>query len=501
MDVAREDPTIVQLSHGPGRLIAPALALAVLLGTVRGWAALAPYLDGLTPGAVNTLRLTASAGAWLASAWLVSRCVDLVFWDRFVAARLGGPVPGLLKSVGTLLVFLLAIGGFIGVTLGYSVTGFWATSSVLGIIVGLALQSMIADVFSGIAINVDRPFAIGDWIMIQPHGSTEPLSGQVVEVSWRATRLRTIDNVTHVVPNNLLGTVVVTNLSMPDPTRRFELKVCIDFSVTSERVLRILRAAVRSVEGVLADPAPKARIDDVSRDGVLYHVHYWLRPDLVSPRKGKHLVSESVLQHLRAAGIALAHRKQDLHMGPLRKIELDLDADRRDLVKRIALFENLEEDEIASIAANMRQRSFEMGDVVIEKDEDGDSMFFIVEGLLDVLVPVDGNDEPLCVGQMAAGDFFGELSLLTGAPRSATIRAAADSVAFEITRDDIRELVTTRPNVARRMSRVIAERQAERAEARDRASQERLEKETASMTDKIFGRISSFFSGGRRHDA
>jgi hypothetical protein len=142
------------------------------------------------------------------------------------------------------------------------------------------------------------------------------LTGQVVEVSWRAMRLRTVDNVTHVVPNNLLGLMVVTNLSLPEPTSRFELKVCIDSSVSSDRV---------------------------------------------SPHKGRHLVLESVLQHLSAAGIGLAHPKQDLHMGPMRQIELDLNRDRGALVKRIALFESLEDDEIASIAANIRQRVVSCG--------------------------------------------------------------------------------------------------------------------------------------------
>ena len=481
------------------RIVWPLVAFAAVFSAYRGWGGIAPFLDDLAANTLRMAQLSVGAAAWLAGGWLASRVIELVFWDRIVSARLGGPVPALLKSVGTVVVFLLATGGFIGITLGYSVTGFWATSSVVGIIVGLALQSMIADVFSGIAINVDRPFAIGDWIRVQPRGMNEPLTGEVVEVSWRATRLRTIDNLTHVVPNNLLGLMVVTNLSMPEPTSRFELKVCIDFSVPSDRVLRILNAAVRAVDEVLQEPAPKARIEDVGRDGVVYHIHYWLRPDQVSPHKGRHLVSESVLHHLSAAGIALAHPKQDLHMGPMRKIELDLDRDRGALLKRIALFERLEADEIASIAGTMRQRRFEAGDVVIEQHAEGDSMFFVVEGLLEVLVPVDGQAEPLRVGQMAAGDFFGEMSLLTGAPRSATVRAVVATVAFEITRDDIHELITGRPEVARRISRIIAERQAEGESARDQASVAALEKETSSVADKIFARISGFFSGGRRH--
>jgi CRP-like cAMP-binding protein len=185
-------------------------------------------------------------------------------------------------------------------------------------------------------------------------------------------------------------------------------------------------------------------------------------------------------------------------MGPMRKIELDLDEDRSTILKRIALFERLEDDEIASIANTMRQRRFDAGDVVIERHADGDSMFFVVEGLLEVLVPVEGQDEPLRVGQIAAGDFFGEMSLLTGAPRSATVKAVVATVTFEITRDDIHDLITGRPDVARRISRIVAERQAEGASARDRASAAALEEETSSVADKIFARISGFFSGGRR---
>lgn len=492
------DPTEASTKRSPSRLLSPAVALLVLLAAVRFWGILAPYLGGLTAGSVEIVRLSVSAGAWLAGAWLASRCLEIAFWDQFVAKRLGGPVPALLKSVGTVIVFLIAIGGFIGITLGYSVTGFWATSGVVGIIVGLALQSMIADVFSGIAINVDRPFAIGDWIRIQPRGASEPLIGRVIEVSWRATRLLAIDNITHIVPNNLLGVLVVTNLSMPETTSRFELKVCVDFSVPSERVLRILNAAVRSVDGVLTEPAPKVRIDGVTESGVTYHIHYWLRPDLVSPNKGRHRVSESVLQHLRAAGVALAHPKQDLHMGPLRTIELDLDSDRATLVKRLALFSTLDEDELAEIAANMTECHYEAGEVVIERDAAGDSMFTVVEGLLSVLVPVEGQDELLRVGQMTAGDFFGEMSLLTGEPRSATIRAATDTVAFEITRDDIHGLITTRPDLARHISRVIAERQAEGAEARDRATALEIEQETASAAEKLLARITGFFGGTKR---
>jgi len=481
------------------RLGWPLVALALTLLPVLRWAWLAPF-ESTLGRAAGPLQMAAAAGAWLAGAWLVVRLVELVFWDRIVAPRLGGSVPRLLKDVLAFAIFLLAVGGFVGITLGHSVTGLWATSGVLGIIVGLALQSMIADVFSGIAINVDRPFSIGDWIRVQPRG-TEEMIGRVEEVSWRATRLRAIDNITHIIPNNLLAVTTVTNLSMPEPRSRFELVFCVDFTVPSERVLRILNAAVRAAEGVLSEPAPKARVDGVGLHGVEYLVRYWLYPVDVSPAKGRHFVTSSVLQHLSAAGVELAHPKQDLAVGPARTVSLDPERDRVELVKRIPLFASLEEEEIAALAGTLTQRSFDAGDTVIEKDAPGDSMFFVVEGLLGVLAEVEGRQGPIQVAQLGGGNFFGEMSLLTGEPRSATVVAASETVAFEIRTSDIEDLFERRPEVVREVSKIVAARQAQNRASLDRASAAEEEAATAGIAEKLYERITRFFGSSERRRA
>lgn len=482
------------------RLAWPIVALALVLIPVVCWESLAPQLSALSGAAADRTRLVVAGVAWLAGAWLVVRLIELVFWDRIVAPRLGGAVPRLLKDVLAFVIFLMAIGCFVGVTLGHSVTGLWATSGVLGIVVGLALQSMISDVFSGIAINVDRPFAIGDWIRLQPRG-TDQMLGRVEEVSWRATRLRTIDNVTHIIPNNLLSVTTVTNLSMPEPHSRFELRFCVDFAVPSERVLRILNAAVRAAAGVLEDPAPKARIDKVGPHGVDYLIRYWLQPAEVSPAKGRHIVTTSVLQHLSAAGVALAHPKQDLALGPERTVQLDTERDRTQLVQRIPLFASLEQHEIAQLAESLTQRVFSPGDIVIEKDAPGDSMFFVVEGLLFVLAEVPGQSEPIKVAQLGGGQFFGEMSLLTGDPRSATISAASDTLAFEIRTSDVQEIFNRRPEVVREVSKIVAARLAQNRASMERATAAEEAAETAGIAEKLYERITRFFGASERRRA
>ena len=170
-------------------------------------------------------------------------------------------------------------------------------------------------------------------------------------------------------------------------------------------------------------------------------------------------------------------------------------------MRRISLFASLDDDEIAQLAASIAQRRFEAGDVVIEKDAPGDSMFFVVEGLLYVLAAVDGRAEPLRVGQIGAGAFFGEMSLLTGEPRSATLCAATETVAFEITRDDLRDLFARRPEVVKQIAKVVAQRQAQRSDALDRATADEVRAETASLSERIFERITRLFGGADRRSA
>jgi CRP-like cAMP-binding protein len=135
---------------------------------------------------------------------------------------------------------------------------------------------------------------------------------------------------------------------------------------------------------------------------------------------------------------------------------------------------------------------------VFEKDDPGDSMFLVVEGLLAVLVPVEGRSEPLRVGHLGGGDFFGEMSLLTGEPRSATVCAVTDALVFEIEKPHVQELITDRPEVVRQLSRVVAERQAANLAALDRTDDDGRAPEATRLADRLFERITHFFGAGRR---
>ena len=478
------------------RLFWPLVFLTVFVGPAVYWDDMLQEMgfDAITE-TIRVMRYGFAISAWLSVAWVINRIIDTFIWDRIVAPRLGGKVPRLLKDVLSAIIFLTAITGIVGVVFKLPVTGLWATSGVVGLVVGLALQSMIADVFSGIAINLDRPFAIGDWIRLHQRGVSN-LIGCVEEINWRSTRLKTADNVRVVIPNSLLSTIVLANLSKPDEKSRFDMIFTLDFTVPTERALRIMNAAVKAANGPLMEPAAKARVTGTSDWGVQYKVRYWLLPREVSPNKGRHAVASSVLQHLHQAGITLAYPKRDVYQADMPARQLDLNADRESLVKRIDIFQAFEEEELAQVAGAMVEHTIKSGRSVVAEGDDGNSMYLLVEGLLYVFVKPDedgDSDEDLHVGQIVPGQFFGEMSLLTGEPRSATVTAATGCVVFEITKETIMELIHKRADIAAEISRMVARRRIATSQAKQTLGRDEKIEHEQNVAEQLLRKMKNFF--------
>lgn len=202
-----------------------------------------------------------------------------------------------------------------GVVFGKSVAGIWATSSVAGLVLGFALRSMILDIFTGLAVNLDRSYQIGDWLEVHSPAFKEPVYGQVININWRTTRLQLRNQNVLVLPNSLMGVTAVTNYSMPTDLGRFEVSVTLDFSVPPERAMRVLLASVKAVlgtSGLVEDPEPSVVVGEISGTGVRYRVLYFAHVNQSTPGSSRHLVLRSAIEHLNRAGLSPAYPKQDV---------------------------------------------------------------------------------------------------------------------------------------------------------------------------------------------
>lgn len=413
---------------------------------------------------------------------LALRALTLFVWEPYRQRRHLRKLPSLMKQGAQLLVSSIVFFWVLGSVWQVSVTGLLAATGVVGIVVGLALKELISDLFSGAIITLDKTVKIGDFLRIENRNFQEK-RGTVVEMNWRTVRLVTPENTLVVLPNTYVANNVITNLSEPADAKEFEITLTFDHEIPSDRVIRILDAALASTPQVPRDPTPKVRLHKVCDSGVDYKVLYYLPSNGPEPGKVKHFLLIHLLQHLNQAGISPSYPKQDLFTAPRPQRNLDPRAHRADLVRRIPLFADLDADSLARLAAGIVERRAPRGVFLVQAGDRGASLFLLVEGLLEVVRP-DGTG----LDELPPGSYFGEMSLMTGEPRSASVRAARDSVAFEIPQETMEGLLRTNPALVDEFSRKIADLEARRALAR--------EPDEASGSDRAEGlrdRIGAFF--------
>jgi small-conductance mechanosensitive channel len=446
----------------------------------------------------RVLNYGTQVGVWLSGAYLLVRLINVCFWDRLVARTLGQPVPRLLKDLLGCAIFGVAAMGIVGIVFEQSVTGIWATSGAIGIVIGFALKTAILDVYTGLAVNFDRSFRIGDWLDIHHKDFKEPVFGKVVQINWRTTHIQLENNNIVILPNSTIGVTSVTNYSLPSDVTRFEVPVTLDCSVPTARAVRVLLAAAKAAvgkKGPVAEPEPRVLVGEFADAGVKYKVRYYLRVSEVSPSTGRSAVVGCILEHLARAGLSTANPRQDIFLGRLPKPgdQLSEIEERKAILKRVELFQkSLEPEELEELAKTMVLRVWKAGAVVIQQGDPGASMFVLAEGL--AYVDQDGEQgRSIRVAQVTPGQTFGEMSLLTGEPRSATITAATDVVALEIAKDDVESLLGRRPEIAEEMSAIVAERRLRSIKALADAPLERQEAQKQTLYREILGKMKRFF--------
>lgn len=394
----------------------------------------------------------------LAFSFFLLKLADVTLWTP---ARRNGHIttPRLFIDLLNALILLIVTLIIVSKIFNKPINGILAASGALGVIIGLSMQRMMADIFTGVAINVDNTVQLNDWIEYSNGGSL-PIIGQVKEINWRTIKLLTYDNDFLIIPNGDLATNSIRNLSSPSSKSMFSVNLNLDFEVPTSRVLTLLEAAVISVPEVLEQPRPSVFVSSVNERGVDYTVRFWLDIKKVNINLGKHLVYTSALKHIHQSGLSLSYSKHDIYHRPMPKRHLDRHRDIGPLLRRVPLFKMLTDRELFLIHSGIVERTVTAGKTVVRSGSAGSSMFIVVEGVLNVIVEKVNNNiiRKVKVNQLTPGDFFGEMSLLTGEPRSATIEARTDSILYEVKKKSMMRILKERPEIGKHLSRILAER-------------------------------------------
>lgn len=245
-------------------------------------------------GNADAVTRVITALTYFIGAWLISRILALLL-DRAASRR--GPYPQLLKSLISGFMFLAA--GMISVStlLGQGAIGALAGSGLILAMLGFAIRNVVADTLSGIALGLDGPFSIGDWVDIDGL-----VRGRVIEIDWRTTRILTTNSTHVILPNSEIARQRITNYSAPQPKFRTQLTITLDHRIPVARAKATMLEAMKRARLILDHPKPDIMVISHEKDGITYGLRYWLsRFDRDVP--GRDEIYSLVDEALRNAGL------------------------------------------------------------------------------------------------------------------------------------------------------------------------------------------------------
>jgi small-conductance mechanosensitive channel/CRP-like cAMP-binding protein len=400
----------------------------------------------------NTVRIVKIV-LWMALAViLIKLLVGFVFGPVF-RASMGYEAPSLGRNIVSILayitVFVLIFKQiYPGVDLGAVLT----TSAIFGVILGLALQDTLGNLFAGISLQADKPFAVGDVIAVQSKGT-----GVVEGINWRGVKIRTFSNHVLLMSNSQLSKEAIEVCPRENLNARLVFFSTL-YSDSPAKTIHIVRETVREVENVSPAITPNVRIRNLGESSIEWEVKYWLI-DYAKYNDTDALVRQRIWYAFHRAGITFAYPTRTIHLQRKAAEQDDLGV-MRDLVDRLAaadIFAPLSMDETKRLAEGAERRMFAPGEVVIRAGDPGDSMFVINRGLVEIQLADETRSRT--VASLQEGDFFGEMALFTGEARTANVVAAEETEVFEIGHDAMKHLFETNPDLVESLSHTIAERQ------------------------------------------
>jgi len=460
-----------------------AIAAANILGGAIGW--LAPDREGagvLWGDVLPFLQILAFA-----------TFLDYVMWA--LASRKSedevAKVPTLALQIGSFVIYAVLIAASINLVFNHSLTAILGASGVLGLVFGFALRGLVADIFSGIALQLDQSIRIGEWLDFQHRG--RDMSGQLVEIAWRTVIFADRAANIILIPNGEFANLVITNRSRPTKWSEFGATIDLGAELDEVRICAILQCAMNKAaqDGIVATtPAPYMRIVGVKDGGVTYRMAYCIDVSSISPAKANHLVLANALKSLKAAGIPVTRTQHTDVSEPVNVSTHHIDQPhaRLAMLGSIGFFSILPPEDLATVAAEVDTLRLQRGSQLLRAGDSGDSMFVVSEGSLEV--EIDGNDGPLIVGRLWPGDCFGEMSLFTGEPRSAHVRTTEATVLFTVRKATMAKIFAHNPPLVER----IAEMMESRNRLNDSAKLKSSEVVTEQVqTPSVLIRIQQFF--------
>ena len=417
--------------------------------------------DGTPPGMMTSTLISlvlnlfhiAKIILWMALVISVVRFVALLIFKTALRGS-QSEISSLLRTVISVIVYIVAFfvvfqSQYPSIQLAPLFTG----SAILGIVVGLALQDTLGNLFAGIALQADQPFQVGDVV------SFANKTGGVIEaVSWRGVRIRTFQNKLLVMSNSVIGKEAIEVAPKDNLNARIVFFNTL-YTNSPAKTIHIVREAVRQVENVSPKLRPVVRVRNLGENGIDWEVKYWA-DDYTKHNDTDALVRQRIWYAFNRENIHFAYPTRTVYMeqaAPAQTIDDYLNATVERL-SQIPIFAPLSDDELEKLARASKDRIFAPGEAIVRRGQEGNSMFVIARGSVEVQV-LQGS-EVKTINTLQKSDYFGEMSLLTGEPRTATVVAVEESEVVQINKSALKPIFEANPELVDSICKMIEERRA-----------------------------------------
>lgn len=376
---------------------------------------------------------------------VIRTCVSLAL--KVIRLRSTVATPKILRDVIDFVLYGLAALPILQSQLNLNLGGLLATSAVLSVVIGLALQETLGNLFAGLSLQLERPYQVGDFIRIGED------IGRVAQIGWRATRIITTRRESITLPNSKVAKEVVRNFSFAYEPIAIDIYLRLSYDTPPNRVKETVLDVMKEIPTLLQSPPPQCRTWGFEDSGVQYQLRFWVA-DYAHADNTREELYTRLWYRLRREGIEIPFPQRVLHTRGESAARHEFSPETvNELLRAVDLFSVLSPAELDELRRELVARRFGKGERVIEEGEEGRTFYLLASG--EVSVRTGKGHE---VTRLQRGSYFGEMSLLTGEPRAATVVALEDTVLLELDRPAFARMFVSQPGLARQLSALLAQR-------------------------------------------
>jgi small-conductance mechanosensitive channel/CRP-like cAMP-binding protein len=441
----------------------------------------------------------ATVGSWGRETFLILEGLAIIrlsamFLFRLLLPRITLHPPRIMEDI---IVFVAYVGwGFVRLhEAGLDLSGIVTTSAVITAVLAFSMQDTLGNILGGLALQLDKSIEIGDWIKV------DDVIGKVVEIRWRHTAVETRNWETVIVPNSQLMktkfSVLGRHGNEPVQWRRW-VWFNVGYQFAPSRVIETVQRAVREadIRNVAENPAPNCVLMDFDQSYGRYALRYWLT-DLQMDDPTDSEVRDHLYAALQRAGIRLAFPEHNVHTTKEDEKHEQVRQSRRlhervNALRKVELFHGFREDELLDIAQKLRYAPFATGDVITRQGAVAHWLYMLIEGEAEVYLEAPGQERRR-LSTLQPGNFFGEMGLMTGAPRTATVIASKDSECYLLDKESFETVLKNRPELAEEISRILVSRRFGLDSLQQEIDTDERNKEMAKQHNDMLTSIRRFF--------